>query len=207
MTAFTSRFTFMILAMLMPASDALADMTPEEFSYTYLEASIAATTIDLGASPHDIEGSGIGFALSLGFDPHLAFTLDVLSTTFDVFQEIPVETIKKSRIGITAHNKLELATDVIGNASLLKADISTFDGIIRDSDSDIGYEISFGIRHYLKKQIELEAGASHMYIFAHPAFNINAAIRVHTSRGLSFALSFVTGSNKEALTLTGRIQF
>jgi len=207
MTVITSRHAILILALLMPASVAIAEALPQEFSYTYLEGAIAATTIDLGASPHDIEGSGIGVALSLGFDPHLAFTLDVLSTTFDTFQNIPVETIKKTRIGFTAHNKLELATDVFGNLSLLKADISSFDGITDSNDSDIGYDISFGIRHYMKRPIELEVGFSHMYVFDHPAFNVSAAVRVYTSRGLAFALSFVTGSNKEALLLTGRIQF
>jgi len=207
MTAITSRHAILILALLMTASDAVADALPQEFSYTYLEGIIAATTIDLGASPHDIEGSGIGVALSLGFDPHLAFTLDVLSTTFDTFQHIPVETIKKTRIGLTAHNKLELSTDVFGNLSLLKAEISSFDGITDTNESDIGYDINVGIRHYLKKTIELEVGFSHMYVFDHPAFNVNAAIRVYTSKGLAFALSYVTGSNKEALLLTGRIQF
>ena len=207
MTATPARYTILICALLMPAADAVSDIQPKEFSYTYIEATIASTTIDLGASPHDIEGNGIGFGLSLGFDPNLAFTLDVLSTTFDVFQHIPVETIKTSRIGVTAHNKLEVSTDVFGNLSLVKADISMFDGIAETTDSDIGYDISFGIRHYMKEPIELEVGFSHMYVFDYAAFNADIAIRVHSSKGLSLAFSYITGSNKEALLLSGRVQF
>jgi len=85
------RISFIVM-MLAPVSDAWA----EEVSFSYIEANIVATTVDLGESTEEIEGNGFGFSLSLDINTNIAFSLSVISTTFRTFQGIEVDTSKKT---------------------------------------------------------------------------------------------------------------
>ncbi len=191
------------ILLLIPATNTFS----ASISFDYAEATFASGTINRDETPGEIEGNGIGFALSLGFNPHYAIALSVLATTFGTFQYQPVDTIKTSRLGLTAHTEVAQATEVFGNASLLKAEITSTSAGVSASDSDIGYSLNVGIRHFLSQSFELELGISHFYAFDYPANTFNSEIRYYVRKRLSLGLAYKTGDNKDALLINARMSF
>lgn len=189
--------------MTFPAANALS----ENISFDYVEGTFTSSTIDPGASPHELEGNGIGFALSLSFNPHYAITLAVLATTFNTFQNNPADTVKTTNLGITGHTEIAEATEIFGNASLLKTEITTTDGDTTSMDKEVGYNLKIGLRHFVHKSIELEFGASHLYALDYPANTLNAEVRLYMRKQLSLGLAYITGDNKDSLSLNGRLNF
>jgi len=192
-----------VSALLSPATKAFAD----DISFDYLQATYTSGTVDLNSSHRDIEGNGIGFRLSLSFDPHYAITLEVLATTFDDFQGQQVDTIKISNLGITGHTEIAQATEVFGNASILIAKITAKDGITESTQNDIGYQLKTGLRHRLNNSFEVEAALSHLYVFDQPENTLHTEIRYYVRKLISIGLAYKTGDNKDALSLNGRMNF
>jgi len=196
------RYLFLTLLFL-PAANA----APANFSFDYIQATFTSSTIALSASPEEIEGNGIGFNLSLSFNPHYAITLDVLSSSFDTFQGNPVDSIKKTNLGLTAHTQITDSTEVFGNVSFLKTEFTKTDGISSTGDTDVAYELKIGLRHFLSKSFEAEVGASHFYAFDYPATSFNAEIRYYAYKQISIGFAYKTGDNQDSLSLNGRMSF
>jgi len=197
----TRRISFIVMVMLTPVSDAWA----EDVSFSYIEANIVTTTVDLGGSTEEIEGNGFGFALSLDINPNLAFTLSVISTTFRTFQGIEVDTSKKSDLGITAHTTIAPATDVFANLSATKAEVTVPDGATSKTDDDYGTVFGIGVRHKGRNGIELELGGTNTEVFDTTTFSYNLAVRLYFRKVFSAGFGYISSDNADSFLFNARM--
>ena len=197
----TRRISFIVMVMLTPVSDAWA----EDVSFSYIEANIVTTTVDLGSSTEEIEGNGFGFSLSLDINPNLAFTLSVISTTFRTFQGIEVDTSKKSDLGITAHTTIAPATDVFANLSATKAEVTVPDGATSKTDDDYGTVFGIGVRHKGRNGIELELGGTNTEVFDTTTFSYNLTARLYFRKVFSAGFGYISSDNADSFLFNVRM--
>jgi hypothetical protein len=193
--------TFLAITMLLPVSNAMS----KDFSFDYVQANFTVTTVDLGASIDEVEGNGFGFSLSLSINPHLAFTLAVMSTTFRSFQGIDVDTSKSSTLGATAHTSIASATDIFANLSAVKAEVEANDGVNSMSDSDIGSVFSIGLRHLVTDRIELELAAANQNVFDKETFSYSLDTRFYFRKQFSVAMGIISSDNANSFLLNIRM--
>ena len=197
----TRRISFIVMVMLTPVSDAWA----EDVSFSYIEANIVTTTVDLGSSTEEIEGNGFGFSLSLDINPNLAFTLSVISTTFRTFQGIEVDTSKKSDLGITAHTTIAPATDVFANLSATKAEVTVPDGATSKTDDDYGTVFGIGLRHKGRNGLELELGGANTEVFDTTTFSYNLTARLYFRKVFSAGFGYISSDNADSFLFNVRM--
>jgi hypothetical protein len=183
----------------------VSDAWAEDVSFSYIEANIVATTLNLGGSTEEIEGNGFGFSLSLDINPKVAFTLSVISTTFRTFQGIEVDASKKSDLGITAHTTIAPATDVFANLSATKAEVTVPDGATSKTDDDYGTEFGVGLRHKGRNGLELELGGVNTEVFDTTTFSYNLAARLHFRKVFSAGLGYISSDNADSFLFNVRM--
>lgn len=198
---FIHRTFFTVLLMLVPVSNVLS----EDISFSYIEANIVATTVDLGDSTEEVEGNGFGFSLSLDINPNLAFTLSVISTTFQTFQGIEVDNSKKTDLGLTAHTTIAPATDIFANLSATKAEVTVPDGTSSTTDKDYGSVFSVGLRHMATDGIELELGASNTEVFDTTTFSYNLTARLYFRKVFSAGFGYISSDNADSFLFNARM--
>lgn len=190
---------FLALAILLPVSNAMS----EDISFDYLQIAYISSTVDIGDSVSEVEvdGNGIGFTLSLSFEPAFAMRLAVASTTFDTFQGMGVDTSKTTALGVTAHTSIASGTDIFGNLSVVQAVITGADV----SDTDIGGAVDIGLRHRFAEVFEVGLGASSMYVFENTinAYEINTRFYFH--RAGSVGLGYTVSDDVNTLILNARM--
>ncbi len=194
---------FLCILLFLAATDACS----KNISFNYAEGNFVSSTINLRASPKELEGNGIGFNLSLSFHPRYAITASVLATTFNNFQHIPVDTIKTTDLGVTAHTSIAERSEVFGNISLLRAEITSDNGTASGNDNDIGYQLKAGLRHFISESLELETGITHFYIFNYPDNTLNLEMRYYTDGHFSLGIAYAAGGHKDSLSVNGRMSF
>ena len=187
------------LAILLPAANAMS----EDISFDYLQIAYISSTVDLGDSIDEVEvdGNGIGFTLSLSFEPAFAMRLAVASTTFDTFQGMGVDTSKTTTLGVTAHTSIASGTDIFGNLSIVKAEITKTDG----SDTDIGGVVDIGVRHRFTEVFEVGLGASKMYVFDSAVNTYEVNTRFYFHRAGSVGLGYTVSDDVRTLILNARV--
>ena len=194
------RISFIVM-MLAPVSDAWA----EEVSFSYIEANIVATTVDLGESTEEIEGNGFGFSLSLDINTNIAFSLSVISTTFRTFQGIEVDTSKKTDFGLIAHKTIAPATDIFANLSVTQAVISVPDGATSKSDKDYGTVLGIGLRHKGRNGLELELGGTNTEVFDTKTSSYNVAARLYFRKVFSAGFGYISSDNADSFLFNVRM--
>ena len=199
-TLFRSLFS---LVMLMPVSDVMS----KDISFDYIEATFISDTIDLNGSRDDVEGSGIGFSLSLEFAPAFAMTLAVAATTFRNFQSIDVDSSKMTSLGVTVHSSVASGTDIFGNVSAVMAETTADVGGVSVNDDDIGATISIGVRHLLTDRLEVELGVSQVKVFGYTFNSYKADARFFLRKKFSVGLGYSSGDEVDALFLNARVNF
>ncbi len=197
----TRRISFIVMVILTSVSDAWA----EDVSFSYIEANIVATTLDLGGSTEEIEGNGFGFSLSLDINPNLAFTLSVISTTFKTFQGIEVDASKKTDLGITAHTTIAPATDVFANLSATKAEVTVPDVATSKTDDDYGTVFGIGVRHKGRNGLELELGGTNTEVFDTTTFSYNLAARLYFRKVFSAGFGYISSDNADSFVFNVRM--
>ncbi len=197
------RYVSLIVLLLIPSANAWS----ADISFDYVDFNFTSSTIDLSAPPEKIEGNGFGFALSLGFNPHYALTLSVDATTFDNFQHQPVESIKTTNLGITAHTKLTDHTAIYADASALLAETTTNKNATESGQSGVGYRIKAGLRQMVSKYLELELAASHFYVLEYPANNLHVVARYYFYQQITIGFAYRTGNNHDTIAVHARASF
>jgi hypothetical protein len=186
---------------LMPVSNVMS----EGASFDYLEIDYISSTIDLGASIDEVEGDGIGLALSLSFNPAFAMRLAVAATTFDTFQGIGVDTAKITELGVTTHTSVASGTDLYGNLSIVKAEITATDGVASTSDNDFGGKIRIGVRQRLIDALEIDLYASHMEVFNNAVNAYAIDSRFYVRKRVSVGLGYAASNDVYSLLLSVRV--
>ncbi len=201
LNSFSSRVLFSVVVLLIPVSSAWA----VDVSYSYLEMNIVTTTVDLGSSTEDIEGNGFGFSLSLDINSHLAFSLSVLSTTFRTFQDIEVDTAKRTDLGVIAHTTIAPATDIFANLSATKAEVDVPDGSAADDDSDYGTVFGVGLRHKGRNGLELELAGYNTEVFDSTTFSYNMSARLYFKNVFSAGIGYISSDNADSFLINARM--
>ena len=201
LNSFSSRVLFSVVVLLIPVSSARA----VDVSYSYLEMNIVTTTVDLGSSTEDIEGNGFGFSLSLDINSHLAFSLSVLSTTFRTFQDIEVDTAKRTDLGVIAHTTIAPATDIFANLSATKAEVDVPDGSAADDDSDYGTVFGVGLRHKGRNGLELELAGYNTEVFDSTTFSYNMSARLYFKNVFSAGIGYISSDNADSFLINARM--
>jgi len=196
------RRTFLaLLVILAPVSNAFS----EDISYDYIQATFALTTVNVGESASKADGTGFGLALSLSTNKYLAFTLSVLSTTFDKFQGLEVDNAKLTTYGFTAHTSIAPATDVYTNLSLAKAAATVPDGSTTEGGTDFGSRFSVGLRYLATDDIELEIAGSNTDVFDTTVFSYDFETRLYFRKVYSLTLGYVSSDNSDSFQLLIRM--
>lgn len=201
LNSFSVRLFSSVLIMLTTMGNAWS----EDVNYNYLEANIVTTTVDLGGSTEDIEGNGFGFSLSLAINPHLAFSLSVISTTFRTFQGIEVDASKRTDFGITAHTTLFPATDVFANLLATKAEVTVPDGSTSEDGSDYGTVFGVGLRHRGRNGLELELSGSNTEVFGTTTFSYNMSARLYFRKVFSAGVGYISSDNADSFLINARM--
>jgi type 1 fimbria pilin len=199
----SGRIFFSVLTLLvMTPCSVLAE---EIVSYSYLEANIVTTTVNLNDSTDDIEGNGFGFSLSLDIDPNFAFSLSVISTTFKTFQDIEVDSAKRTDLGLIAHTTIAPATDVFAQVALTKAEVTVDDGATSGSDSDYGSMFGVGIRHKGRNGLELELAGSNTEVFDSSTFSYHMSARLYFKKVFSAGFGFISSDDADSYLFNARM--
>jgi len=188
---------FIVAVALLSASNAMS----QDISFDYVQATYTFATVDLGASVDEIDGNGIGFSLSLSFNPAFALTLAVLDTTFETFQGLSADNTKATTLGVTAHIPTASGSELFANLSALKAEVTATD----ESDSDFGYDASIGVRHLVTDTFELELGFSNVYVFDRADNSFKADARLYIHKRLTLGIGYITGDNVDSFSLNLRL--
>jgi len=175
-----------------------------DISFDYVQVTYAFDTVDFAASTDKIEGNGIGISLSLDFNPNFAFSLAVLETTFDTYQNRSVDSAKAMTIGVTAHTNVLSGTDILGNVSVVDANLTATNGAGSASDDDMGYMARIGLRHMVTEIFELEVGGSHVSVFNDEDDILNVDGRLYY-KNISFGIGYKAADNVESLSLNFRM--
>ncbi len=177
----------------------------QDISYNYVQFTYISDTIDFGESVDEVEGSGIGLTLSLGFSPTFAMRLAVASTSLDSFQGIKVDDSKVTTLGVTAHTSVFDNTNIYAIISALKAEFTVIDGMNTLSDSDIGGEIEAGLRHMFSDIFEIELRASYTSVFGEKQNAHGVDARLYVWNSLSIGLGYDVSDDGHALLLATRM--
>jgi len=189
---------------LIPGLLVTSNVMSRDINFNYVQITYAFDTVDFTASTDKIEGNGIGIALSLDFNPNFAFTLAALETTFDTYQDRSVDSAKAMTIGVTAHTNVSSGTDILGNVSVVDANLTATNGAGSASDDDIGYMARIGLRHMVTEIFELEVGGSHVSVFNAEKDILNVDGRLYY-KNISFGLGYKAADNIESLSLNFRM--
>lgn len=184
-----------LLVMLSPVSNAFS----KDISFDYVQATFALTTMYASDEAREADGTGFGFALSLDSEYNIAFTLSVISTTFDTFQGLEVDTAKLTTYGLTAHTSLAPATDVYANLSLAKAVASVPEGSTAEGGTDFGSKFSVGLRYLATDKIELEIAGSNTDVFDSTVFSYKFETRAYFRKVYSLGLGYVSSDNTDSI--------
>ncbi|VAW50121.1 hypothetical protein MNBD_GAMMA06-1843 [hydrothermal vent metagenome] len=177
----------------------------EDISFDYVQASYFSDTIALDGDVSEMDGTGIGFLLSLGFSSAFAMTLAVDSTTFSSFQDISVDTSKRTALGITAHTSVVSKTDIFANLSVIKAEITATDGVDSRSESDFGGVIKMGVRHLVTDDFELELNTSYMSVFSATVNSYAVDTRFYLRKRWSLGVGYFVNDDQETISLNLRV--
>lgn len=189
------------IVILMPVSDVMS----EAISFDYVQAVYISDTIDPDGSIDDVEGDGIGFALSLSFEPAFAMRLAVSSTTFETFQGAGVDTAKTTALGVTAHTPVASGTEIFGNLSVVKAVVTVNDGAVSSGGTDFGGSIILGVRHLATDRLEVEMAASHINVFGHTVNSYMVGARVFIRKKASVGFGYSASDDVDSLLLNFRM--
>ena len=193
--------SFLAVAILLSAPSAMS----QDISFDYVQATYTFATVDLGASVDEMDGNGIGFSLSLSFNPAFALTLSVLDTTFETFQGLNADTAKATTLGVTAHIPTASGSELFANLSALKAEVTATDDTGSTSDSDYGYAASIGLRHLVTDIFELELGISNVYVFDRADNSFKADGRLYIRKRLTLGIGYITGGSMDSFSLNLRL--
>lgn len=191
--------SLLALLMLMPVSNVMS----KDISFDYVQFTYISSTVDPGASLEDVEGSGIGLAVSLGFEPAFALRLDVAATTFKNFQGVEVDTAKTTALGVTAHTPVAGSTEIFANLSVVKAEITTVNGA--GSKTDIGGLLEIGLRHKVVDVLELEARATHVNVLDDTVNSYEVDARYFIRRRVSLGIGYATSDDVDSFILNIRL--
>lgn len=186
---------------LMPVSNVMS----EGASFDYVQIDYISSTIDLDASIDEVEGDGIGLALSLSFNPAFAMRLAVAATTFDTFQGVGVDTAKITDLGVTAHTSVASGTDLYTNLSIVKAEITATDGVDSTSNNDFGGKIRIGVRQRVIDVLEIDLYASHVKVFGNAVNTFAIDSRFYLRKRVSLGLGYVASDDVYSLLLSVRV--
>ena len=193
--------SLLAIVILMPVSDVMS----EAISFDYVQAIYISATIDPGNSIDDVEGDGIGFALSLSFEPAFAMRLAVSSTTFDTFQGAGVDTAKTTALGVTAHTPVASGTEIFGNLSVVEAVVTVNDGAVSSGGTDFGGSIILGVRHLATDRLEVEMAASHINVFGNTVNSYMVGARVFIRKKASVGFGYNASDDVDSLLLDFRM--
>ena len=193
--------SLLAVVILMPVSDVMS----EAISFDYVQAVYISDTIDPGGSIDDVEGDGIGFALSLSFEPAFAMRLAVSSITFDTFQGAGVDTVKTTALGVTAHTPVASGTEIFGNLSVVKAVVTVNDGAVSSGGTDFGGSIILGVRHLATDWLEVEMAASHINVFDHTVNSYMVGARLFIRKKASVGFGYSASDDVDSLLLDFRM--
>ena len=183
----------------------VSNVMSEAASFDYLEITYISSTIDPSASIDEVEGDGIGLALSLSFHPSFAMRLAVAATTFDTFQGIGVDTSKITDLGVTAHTSVASGTDLYGNLSIVKAEITATDGGVSTSDNDFGGKIRIGVRQRVLGALELDLYASHAKVFGNTVNTYAIDSRFYLRKRVSVGFGYLASDDLHSLLFSVRM--
>jgi len=192
---------FLLLVFLLPASEAVSD----GISYDYAQADYISDTFDLNGSISEVEGNGIGFALSLSFAPAFAVRLSVASTTFRDFYGVWVDSSKVTVLGVTGHTSVTKKTDLFANVSAIKAEIVANKDANASSGSDYSVLVDVGVRHRVTDKFELEAMLSRVKVFAYTLNSTMVSGRYYFHERLSAGASYVADDIHDSLVISVRM--
>ena len=201
--SFIRRTFLAALVMLVPVSNAVSEADSSGginsgISFDYVQATFALTTVDPGDSITEADGTGFGFSLSLGINKYSAFTLSVISTTFDTFQGIEVESSKLTTYGFTAHTLIAPSTEVYANLSLAIANATVPEGSSATGGEDYGGVFGVGLRYLVTDKIELELGGSNTEVFDASVFSYNLETRIYFRKVYSLGAGYVSSENADS---------
>lgn len=201
--SFIHRTFLAVLVMLVPVSNAVSEADSSgginsDISFDYVQATFALTTVDPGDSVTEADGTGFGFSLSLGINKYSAFILSVISTTFDTFQGIEVESSKLTTYGFTAHTLIAPSTEVYANLSLAIANATVPESSSATGGEDYGGVFGVGLRYLVTDKIELELGGSNIEVFDTSVFSYNLETRIYFRKVYSLGVGYVSSENADS---------
>ncbi len=134
-------------ALLLPAFAGAGDM-----SYSYVEATVGQTEIDVG-NGNQVDGDGFGIAGSLAVAPNVHLFADYTTADFDA--NVDANTI---RVGGGYNQGITESADLIVRLAYVQSEVQTPFG---DFDED-GFGVGVGVRGTLAESFELEGGIDYV---------------------------------------------
>ncbi len=193
--------TLCLVILLLPASNVWSN----EISFDYVQTDFISKSFNPSDSLSEVNGTGLGFALSLSVTPGVAVRLAVESTTLEMFQGLLVDTVKTTVLGFTAHTSIVGSGDIYATASALKAEITKQEGGVEISDSAMGFSIILGARYKLSDLMEVELSASHVNAFNQTVDSFAIDARYYFHPRLSVGFGFRSSDDVDSLLLSGRM--
>jgi hypothetical protein len=130
---------------------ALCAQEVSDFDYTYVDASLVNTEIELGFT--DVDGDGIGINGSFG----LSDTLNIVYGYSDIGYDFDVDS-STMNVGLGFHTDINDDIDFVADVQYIDVSVDTPFG---DADDD-GLGISGGIRAHVGDSLELDAGLQYV---------------------------------------------
>lgn len=175
-----------------------------EISYDYIQGTYISTSIDLGGSFGDLDGTGFGMSGSISISPSVAFIVGFSATEFDEFFGIVFDTTELT-LGISSHKSIAPKTDISLTLAMFVADVEINDGFNTFSDDDTGNVIGFGFRHFAANDVELSMSFSRTDVFDDTSNTFGISARFLSNEGLSFGVGYAAGDDVDTLLFNMRI--
>jgi len=190
MFSHTAQRSLLMAVILAASSNAIS----REISYDYIQGTYSSVT-DSSFS-NDIDGDRFGVSGSLGVTQNLALTAGFNATSFD--HDIDTSQFV---LGVTLHAPIAVGTEVVGNLSVLKAEIegTNFD------DNDTGAIVGIGIRHLVTNSVELDAGISYTDVFDDNFTTFGFGARFYANDKISFGIGYAAEDDVDAILLNARL--
>ena len=176
------------------------------FSYDYFQGSYSLTTVDVGGSIGDVDGTSLGFSGSRSITPSVAVVGGVGFGELDRVLGVDTETTVID-LGVAAHAPISPETDIVGSFIIVRGEIEQSDGFTTISDSDTGNVIELRIRHNISNTTELNAYIDRFDIFDDSSISYGVDGLFHISDQMSIVVGYEVGDDTDTFGAALRINF
>lgn len=184
-----------------PFALALLQSPPPEqsspFSYTYAE--VTAFMTDLDGISDDLEGFGLGGSYALDHQFYVFATAATGEVDVSGVGDVDGDSVA---LGAGFHTPLAEGTDFFAELAYLHVELD----LAGTDDSDDGWSVTGGIRHWIVERVELSGGVGYVDV-GDGEIGFAAGGRFHFTERVSLGAGFGILDDDETLSLGLRLQF